>query len=487
MTIANILELTNHERSLKYNLNLMILKSILITGILILSSCTTKETYLKEIQVTSDNTKNHDLDNNDNFSPDGKWLVYDTRTTIGGIGGCPSVERVNIETGANEVLFGIPDNRDYGPGAGAASYHPIENKVVFIHGLSVCTEANPYQQWRRTGVIVNDNQSNVAIKMDARDVTFPYTPGALRGGTHRHEWRRDGKWVGYTYNDAIMKKLEDSTGIKWNLRTIAVSNQNHRVVVDQDPAGENVAGTWYSAVVVRVVPNPKPGSDEISNAASDSWIGTTGYQKSDGTMQVARAFIGSVRNKEGKAVDELFVVDIPDSINVPGEYGPLEGTLSSFPMPPKGTVQRRLTFTANSKYPGCGGVVRSSSDGKLISYQAKDQNGIQQIFAISPSGGEFFQITEHISGVQSGVRWSPDNKSIIYVWDNRIVQCEVSSLPFEKRFHKLTDKTLEAPSNIVWSNDGKIVAFNRIVPVEGDGEPKKQIFIIRLDSMKFRH
>jgi len=452
----------------------------MLIGLLILVSCTTSESYLKEIQVTNDIAKNHDLDNNDNFSPDGKWLVYDTRNGPGGIGGSPSVERVNIETKATEVLFEIPNNNEYGPGAGAASYHPTENKVIFIHGLPICTKTNPYQQWRRSGVIVNDNQPNVAINMDARDVTFPFTPGALRGGTHRHEWSRDGKWVGYTYNDAIMKKLEDSTGIKWNLRTVAVSNQQHQVIVDKDEAGENVAGAWYSAVVVRVVPDPKPGSDEISNAASDSWIGTNGYSKPDGSKQMARAFIGKVNDKEGKPVDELFVVDIPDSINVPGEYGPLEGTKTSFPMPPKGTVQRRLTYTANSKFPGCEGVVRSSFDGKQISFLARDSKGVQQIFLISPFGGESIQVTEHNSDVQSGVRWSPDNQSIVYVWDKSIFLCKISDQPFEKRIKRLTAKTTDAPSNIVWSNDGKTIAFNRSVSIEGKNDQIKQIFVINL-------
>lgn len=455
-----------------------------LIGLLILGSCAPSEPYLKEIQVTNDHSKNHDLDNNDNFSPDGKWLVYDTRTGPGGIGGSPSVERINIETKVTEVLFEVPDNHEYGPGAGAASYHPIENKVIFIHGLPVCTEKKPYQQWRRTGVIVNDNQPNVAINMDARDVTFPFTPGALRGGTHRHEWSRDGKWVGYTYNDAIMKKLEDSTGIKWNLRTIAVSNQLHPVIVDKDEAGENVAGTWYSAVVVRVVPDPKPGSDEISNASSDSWIGISGYPKPDRLMQRARAFIGKVNDKDGKAVDELFVVDIPDLINVPGEYGPLEGTKTSFPMPPKGTVQRRLTFTANSKYPGCGGVVRSSFDGKYISLLARDTKGIQQVFLISPMGGEPIQVTEHNSDVQSGVRWSIDNQSIAYIWDNSIVLCEISDQPFEKRVKRLTLKTADSPSNLVWSNDGNTMAFNRSISVDGKNDQKKQIFVIHLVNNK---
>ncbi|MCX6225305.1 MAG: DUF3748 domain-containing protein [Bacteroidia bacterium] len=455
---------------------------LIMAGIIFLGSCATPDSFLQEIQVTHDTSRNHDLDNNDNFSPDGKWLVYDTRTISGGIGACSSIERVNIETIVAEVLFEIPDNHEYGPGAGAASYHPIENKIIFIHGLPLCTEKNPYQQWRRTGVMVNDNQPNVPVNMDSRDVSFPYTPGALRGGTHRHEWSRDGKWIGYTYNDAIMKKLEDSTGIKWNLRTIAVSNQQHPVVVDKDEAGENVAGTWYSAVVVRVVPDPKPGSDEISNAASDSWIGTGGYKKPDGTLQVARAFIGKVTGKDGKAVEELFVVDIPDSINIPGEFGPLEGTRNTFPMPPKGTVQKRLTFTANTKYPGCSGVVRSSPDGSQIGFLARDKNGIQQIFLISPLGGVPVQITEHDSDVQSAPRWSPENNSIVYIWDNSIVFCEISDRPFENRCKRLTSRTDEAPSNLVWSNDGKTIAFNRLVPVEGKNDQIKQIFVIKLSS-----
>jgi Tol biopolymer transport system component len=48
------------------------------------------------VQLTSGNY-NHDLDNNDNFSPDGKWLVYDTRTAIGGTGGSPSIFRRLVE------------------------------------------------------------------------------------------------------------------------------------------------------------------------------------------------------------------------------------------------------------------------------------------------------------------------------------------------------------------------------------------------------
>ena len=457
-----------------------ILKLMILPVFITLCSCIAPQGSLKEIQLTFDPARNHSLDNNDNFSPDNKWLVYDTRTGIGGIGGSPSVERVNIETGQTQVLFGIPNNSEYGPGAGAASYHPLENRVIFIHGLEVCNAANPYQQWRRTGVMVRDDEPGKPYYMDSRDVTFPFTPGALRGGTHRHEWSRDGKWVGYTYNDALMKKLEDSTGVKWNLRTIAVSNQCHRAIVDRDSACENVQGEWYSAVVVRVVPNPVPGSDEISNAASDSWIGTGGYRKPDGKWQVARAFLGKVMSREGKQVDELFVVDIPDSINVPGEYGPLEGTPVTFPMPPRGTVQRRLTYTSETRYPGCGGIVRSSPDSRYISYLATDSSGIRQVFLTSPPGGQPLQLTFHGSDVQGSVRWSPDSRSVCYVWENSIVVCRIGNRPFEKRFRRLTARTPEAPYALVWSGDGKTIAFNRAVPGREGSNPKDQIFIIRL-------
>ena len=201
-------------------------------------------------------------------------------------------------------------------------------------------------------------------------------------------------------------------------------------------------------------------------------------------MQVARAFIGKVNDTNGNPVDELFVVDIPDSINVPGEYGPLEGTPTTAMMPPKGTVQRRLTHTANTKFPGCGGVVRSSTDGKYISYLAKDKNGIQQVFLISPNGGESIQVTEHPSNVQTGVRWSKDGSHIAYIWDNSITLTEISDRPFDQRFRRLTAKSAVELSNLVWSNDEKTMGFNRLLPAGEKKNQKQQIFVITLDSNK---
>jgi len=428
-----------------------------------------------EKQITHDLSYNHDLDNNDNFSPDGKWLVYDTRTDEGGIAASARIEKVNIETGEIRILFEIKNNEMWGPGAGAVSYSPKSNAVVFIHGLANSTRENPYQQWRRTGVIVEEANPNIPVYVDARDIVPPFTPGALRGGTHRHEWSGDSQWIGFTYNDSVLKALEDETGIKKNLRTIGVSKKIKPVIVNKNP--ENISGEWFSSLVVRVVPEPKPGSDEISHAASDSWIGTNGYHRQNGSMQIARAFLGTVIRHDGHAIQEVFVVDIPEDITQPGPLGPLEGTATDFPMPPKGTLQRRLTFTANQSYPGCSGIVRSSPDGSSLAFFAKDENGIEQVFLISPAGGNSVQLTAHDSAVSGNLRWHPDGKHVSYTWQGRIMLCKTGNMPFEERFQTLTESAGPAPTNIVWSPDGRNFAFNKTVSTVDGKRSSLQIFV----------
>ena len=435
--------------------------------------------YSPEKQITHDVTYNHDLDNNDNFSPDNQWLVYDTRTDEGGIAISAKIEKVNIETGEKKVLYQVKNNRSWGPGVGAASYSPVENAVVFIHGLANVSEKQPYQQWRRTGVIVDESNIEKPIFMDARDIDFPYTKGALRGGTHRHEWSDNGKMIGFTYNDAIMRSLEDSTGEKHNLRTIGISKKRNPVNVKLNGKGENISGEWFSVLVVRVVANPKSGSDEISYASGDSWVGKNGYLKESGTQQIARAFIGTVRDKNGKSVDEVFIVDIPENLDIEGDFGALEGTKTTLPMPPKGAFQRRLTFTAETEQPGCVGIVRSSPDGDLLAFLAKDKRGIRQVFSILPNGENLTQITFHQTDVEGSIRWHPRGESLFYIAEGSVFQTKIGSDSFEKRFMQISKPSSPSPTNLVVSHDGKTLAFNRVLLSETQ-KTSKQIFIIKL-------
>ncbi len=447
---------------------------------LLLTSCKTMR-FLPEILLTNDLSYHHDLDNNDNFSPDNQWLVYDTRTDEGGIAASPKIEKVNVNSGEKKVVYEIKNNQFFGPGVGAASYSPVGNQIIFIHGLNNVTEQNPYQQWRRTGVMIDESRSDNPIFVDARDINSPFTKGALRGGTHRHEFSGDGNWIGFTYNDALMKSLEDATGQKQNLRTIGVSKKGKSVNVSEKNNGENLSGEWFSALVVKVVPNPKIGSDEISHAAGDSWVGKNGYLKSDGTRQIARAFIGTIKAENGEKLDEVFIVDIPENIEIDGEFGPLEGTESQLPQPPKGALQRRLTFTAKTSQAGCTGIVRSNFEGSLLAFLAKDENNIKQIFTISPNGGNPKQITFHESNVEGSVRWHPTGKSIFYIWNGSICEIEINDREFDKRLRIISKSSTPSPTNLVISHDGKMIAFNRLLENMSNGIKTKQIFLIKLD------
>lgn len=94
-------------------------------------------------------------------------------------------------------------------------------------------------------------------------------------------------------------------------------------------------------LVTRTRNNPKPGSDEISKAFEDAWIG--------GSKQRRLAFLGNVVTATGATITELFIVELPDDVTIPGE-GPLEGTRTHRPFPPKGTTRRRLTYTSRRPF-----------------------------------------------------------------------------------------------------------------------------------------
>ncbi len=426
-------------------------------------------------QLTFD-PQNHNLDNGDNFSPDDKWLVYDTRSN--GIGRNTKIEKVNVETGARQLVYRTSNQSDYGPGVGAAFYAHNQNRIAFIHGLKNCNAENPYAKWRRFGMIV-DEDNNSQVIADARDITFPYTPGALRGGTHRHEWSHDGEWLAFTYDDAIMEQLERKTGKKVNLRTMGVTKLGTPVAVDKDWDGENHAGSGFSVLIVKIVPEPEVLSDEISSAYGDSWVGQKGYLKETGDYQRARVFLGKTRDKNSGIVSEVFIVDIPEQIDIPGDHGPLAGTEETMPSVPMGAIQRRLTRTVDNKYPGVA-YVRSSPDGSIISYFAKDSTGKIQLFFMPTNGGEVQQVSfcQDLRISSSTLRWNPNGKEIAFVAEDRVYACNVEPGADFGELRPLSQQYATAPQNLVWSHDGKNIAFNRSVQTQTD--TFNQIFLIDL-------
>jgi hypothetical protein len=441
---------------------------LLVGGILLV---TTSSTTSGERQVTHDAEINHELDNNDNFSPDDRYLVFDTRSD-GSIVETRLIAKVEIATGKVTPVYRAENANRFGPGLAAASYAPDRDEVTFIHGPQRPTStADQYDKHRRIGALVRGD--GTVTFADARDVDPPYTVGALRGGTHRHEFSGDGGWIGFTYNDAVVRAHGLKIGEDLDLRTIGVTRLGHPLRVPESRQFPG-RGEGFSVLVVVVTPDPKPGSDEISWAAGDSWVGRNGYARPDGRRQCARAFIGTTRDKAGKPLDELYIVDIPEDVTKPGPLGPLEGTDTTFPMPPAGTVQRRLTHTDRATYPGCEGIARGSHDGERIAFRMRDARGQWQIYLISSNGGTPRQATFVEGGVDSDARWHPDGSAIVCVAGNKIV---VTSVKDGTGFGKsviLSDRA-PAPFAPVWSHDGKTLAYNR--RVKTNGKEITQIFV----------
>ncbi len=415
---------------------------------------------LTEKQITF-SPKTHALDNNDNFSYDDKFVCYDTRGTVFNynLANCKSIEKVEIATGKETVLWNPPNvtGENAAPGVAAASFHPKENKVIFIHGpfLDEVKERGYYNIRNRTAMVVDGNGNGIVEKPDMRDVkNNPTTPGAHRGGSHRHEYTHSGNRIGFTYDDYPVQKFD---------RTIAFMQPS-----DKAPQG----CTHYFSLIVRPAEKGKSKQGEIERAANDSWVDSLG------TM---RAFIGKVRAENG--VDyyyDLFVADIPLDIDITTAKA---GTKTEYPTPAAGIIIRRLTNGMKA-----GGIVRGSYDGKNIVFTAEDNNGIKQVFIIKADASQkeprkISNFTENASAV----RWHPSDKWIFCITGGNIAAINVA----EGKTTMLTNDN-QNREQLAVSHDGKTLAY--VIPTltknkEGkivkdvSGNDFRQIFILNIKNL----
>ncbi|MCC6585743.1 MAG: DUF3748 domain-containing protein [Bryobacterales bacterium] len=387
------------------------------------------------------------LDNNDNFSPDGQYLVYDTRDTVGpGPANSTSIMKVSVATGQESYVYKPKSvtGADAAPGVLAASWSPVGDEVVFIHGplLEETARLGFYSQTNRRGAVVDSSGTGTVRFLDCRDVASQVTPaGAHRGGTHRHEYSLDGRRIGFTYDDQLVRTAGRNLGIL--------------VPHTKAPCGVS----HYFAVLLPIVPaaDAKPG--DLVRAADDSWVGQKGLM---------RAFIGNAKTQDGGAATSLYVVDIPENTDFTTADS---GTATRYPAPPKGLKIRRLAQHAATP-----GIVRGSHDGTRIAYYATDSNGVRQIFIVDSQASDPHptQVTKLPSGAASGLRWHPSGNSIAVLSENGIaVTCVKPGPLFGKTVWLTRHGAGAAPAEaLVWSPDGKLLAFNRRVPaVDEKGKP----------------
>ncbi|WP_245893309.1 DUF3748 domain-containing protein [Parapedobacter indicus] len=435
-----------------------------------------EESFMKfqEVQLTQ-SPQGHTLHNTQVFSEDGQWVVYDTRNDDTKIGSTSTIEMANVRTGEIKPLYHTEHQTIYGPGVGAATFSPTKGRVLFIHGIRNADSTNPYSATRRTGVSIDIDRPGHPIFMDARDITPPFTPGALRGGTHAHSWSGDGKWISFTYNDYVLEQLAKIDASVQDLRMVGIMVPKP-VTVASDSSMENNSGAYFSVIVTHVTENPEPGSDAIDKAFDECWIGKNGYRKPDGSRQRrAIAFQGNVRNTAGKSITEIFVVDLPDELTAETDGQPVEGTATLRPGVPKSIVQRRITHLTYG-IEGPRHWLRTTPDGALICYLAKDEEGIIQLFGISPNGGTPRSITQNRFPVQGPFNIDPSGTWIAYPADNSLFITEIATGITERITPRFTDleKPIGAPN---WSPDGKTLAYNRYI--DQDNDRFLQIFLLR--------
>jgi len=420
---------------------------------------------MKEIQLTG-GAYGHTLNATQVFSPDGQWIVYDTRNEDSHISQTGSIEKVNVSTGEMISLYTTQHQTMYGPGVGAAAWNPVRSQIIFIHGLLNCDADRPYGFTRRFGALIGGNNPTGVQHAEARCVREQLVSGALRGGTHAHSWSGDGMWISFTYNDFLMESLEKSEakGVR-DLRTIGVMTGSGAVnILGEDD--ENFSAKYFAVVAANVGEDPAPGSDEIDRAFDETWIGRNGYVRNDGSRQQrAIAFQGNVRAKDGSTVTEVFVSDIPADITHSQPDLPLQGSLRTRPNVPAGLVQRRLTFTSDKKYSGIQGPrvrLRTSPEGDIIYFHMRDDEGLVQIWSIPTIGGDVHQITHLKYSLQAQYNVSPDGKFLSVIADNRIwlvSSADGLATPVTERH-----EDHEAPlTGALWSPSGKTLVYNRYV------------------------
>ena len=412
------------------------------------------------------------------WSPDSEEIVFDTRSDAeGAVFDGTRIELARARTGETRPLYTARN----GAHCGAPLFHPREWRVVFILGPEQPTPDWQYGPYHRQGVLVDAARPGDPVNLDARDLTPPFTPGALRGGSHVHVWDAAGEWISFTYEDHVLARFtEPGPDHDINQRNLGVSVPGHRVQVAKDHP-RNHDGTYFTVIVTRTVANPQPGSDEIKKACEEGWVGTNGYLRADGARQRhALAFQGQVVTAGGDTISEVFIADLPPDLTRPGE-APLEGTATRMPGPPRGVTQRRLTFTAERQFPGIQGPrhwLRTSPDGARIAFLMKDDQGTAQLWTVSPTGGSPTQVTHNPCPIASTFTWSPDGRRVAHVMDHSVCVTDMDTGATTRLTPRHEDATSPRPEACVFAPDGRKIAYVRRLTEAGIAS--NQIFFTTL-------
>jgi WD40 repeat protein len=111
----------------------------------------------------------------------------------------------------------------------------------------------------------------------------------------------------------------------------------------------------------------------------------------------------------------------------------------------------------------------AAPDGSRIAFLAKDDAGIVQVFQVAPAGGPIAQPTRFEAAVDTPFDWSPDSRWLACSAGGRIRLIDAGT----GQARCLTAPSPEGQQplhGVVFSPDGKQLAFNRRLPHRDGGE-----------------
>jgi hypothetical protein len=369
------------------------------------------------VTLLTSEERGHTLNRRQVLSPDRNWVVFDTRNDDTQIGTTKSIERLHLGTGQIEPVYEVDEATQYGPGVGAAAYHPYEEKILFIHGLCNCCLESPYGVSRRFGALWDTKVGPAefrfgASQVDGNSVVPSLIPlGVLSGGTHAHSWSPNGQRVSFTYDDALRPSMPRTVGFMTSDPAVCqiVSDCFHAAKPSCFSPAETFAGRFASFLLFE--PDPNLG---IRKAVEECWVGNHSI-----------AFLGSIVSKRGEEISEVFVADLPSDLEL-AESLRSRGR-NQIGQVLSGIEFRRLTFLENRHFPGVQGPrhwLVSSPDGRALYFLLRDGNGVVQVAEIGIDSGDLRILTELECGVEGqisidseGGRLAMVSDGVVHIYD----------------------------------------------------------------------
>jgi Protein of unknown function (DUF3748) len=347
----------------------------------------------------------HFLNHRQALSHCGRFLYYDTRNADPDIAQTTRIESLDLSDDALRVIYDSQSQSVYGPGVGAVVCHPLRSTVLFIHGLTNCDENRRYSMTRRFGAWTSFDPENpiasiAALESRSLQPVLPW--GTLGGGTHAHSFSSDGRWVSFTYNDAL---APESRSVGFAI----VDDWESRCTADASAAStgfeEEFQGTGWAALAL--VPQ-----DPIESAREECWVPSlTGADAVPKIAWIARLKTGLV---DHRIVDEIFLAQFPEhALRWPSlSRGRFQSSSNSHGsaawrlQAPEGIRVQRLTYTESAVHPGVQGPrhwLMASDCGRWIYTLMKDPLGVVRAVSVCVQTGR----CEFISNNQESITHPP--------------------------------------------------------------------------------